>query len=182
MPSRWWCKVLGCPGVIVLRMASTLLGACFGHVQLHLPFAPSSYTTSKVDSLTGSYNNQAFAHARAAAVLLACVSLLTSDAHKQQLTPCRDNGAAVTHGMLRLAAARGDLTTLELLSSLPGFDPDAELDGFTALLAAVVHGQRGTHAQPFPSACNEAITYGLAMVDACTFASATACCWMSAAN
>jgi hypothetical protein len=96
--------------------------------------------------------------------------------------PCRGNDAAVAHGMLRLAAARGDLTTLELLSSLPGFDPDARLDGFTAVLAAVVHDQRGTQAQLLNSTCNGSNTSGFAMVQPCSFASATFCCWMPEAS
>lgn len=49
-------------------------------------------------------------------------------------------------GALRLAAARGDLRSLELLSHCPHFDVDADVDGFTALLAAAVQGKDGVGA------------------------------------
>jgi hypothetical protein len=40
-------------------------------------------------------------------------------------------------GALRLAAARGDIQTLEILSRLPTFNVDADMAGFTPLMAAV---------------------------------------------
>lgn len=46
-------------------------------------------------------------------------------------------------GMLRLAAARGDLPAMELLSQAQYFDPNAAIGGFTALHAACVEGQAG---------------------------------------
>jgi ankyrin repeat protein len=44
-------------------------------------------------------------------------------------------------GALRLAAARGDIATLKLLAKSPGFKVDADMAGFTPLMAAVVQGQ-----------------------------------------
>lgn len=47
---------------------------------------------------------------------------------------------SVLAGQLRLAAARGRVEDLELLSTLPGFAVDADLLGFTPLHAAAVQG------------------------------------------
>lgn len=44
---------------------------------------------------------------------------------------------------LRLAAATGNLNVLTALDSQPTFDIDADLDGFTPLLAAAAEGQAG---------------------------------------
>jgi hypothetical protein len=44
-------------------------------------------------------------------------------------------------GALRLAAARGDIYTMELLSRAQDFDINADMTGFTPLMAAVVQGQ-----------------------------------------
>ncbi len=44
-------------------------------------------------------------------------------------------------GMLRAAAARGDIRKMQLLSHMPQFDVNAEQGGFTALMAAAVEGQ-----------------------------------------
>lgn len=44
----------------------------------------------------------------------------------------------VNAGSFRLAAARGDIATLEAVAKTPGFSVEAELGGFTALHAAVV--------------------------------------------
>ncbi len=41
---------------------------------------------------------------------------------------------------MRLAAARDDVDTLDLLAHVPDFDVDASHDGFTPLLAAAVEG------------------------------------------
>lgn len=46
----------------------------------------------------------------------------------------------VAAGMLRLAAARDDVETLDLLAHVPDFDVDACHDSFTPLLAAAVEG------------------------------------------
>jgi hypothetical protein len=46
----------------------------------------------------------------------------------------------VAAGMLRLAAARDDVKTLDLLAHVPDFDVNASRDGFTPLLAAAVEG------------------------------------------
>jgi hypothetical protein len=48
---------------------------------------------------------------------------------------------SVAAGALRLAAARGDIQTLKLLSKCPGFHVDADMTGFSPLMAAVVQGQ-----------------------------------------
>jgi hypothetical protein len=48
---------------------------------------------------------------------------------------------SVAAGMLRAAAARGDIPTLELLAAVPAFYADAAVCGFTALMAAAVQGQ-----------------------------------------
>jgi hypothetical protein len=50
---------------------------------------------------------------------------------------------SVLAGQLRLAAARGRVEDLELLSTLPGFAVDADLLGFTPLHAAAVQGHAG---------------------------------------
>jgi hypothetical protein len=44
-------------------------------------------------------------------------------------------------GALRLAAARGDVRTMELLSRFPSFYVEAPMKGFTPLMAAVIQGQ-----------------------------------------
>lgn len=46
-------------------------------------------------------------------------------------------------GTFRLAAARGEIGKLELLSRVPRFDIEASVLGFTALHAAAVQGQAG---------------------------------------
>jgi hypothetical protein len=48
---------------------------------------------------------------------------------------------SVAAGALRLAAARGDIQTLKLLSKFPAYQVDAATKGFTPLMAAVVQGQ-----------------------------------------
>jgi hypothetical protein len=48
---------------------------------------------------------------------------------------------ATAAGALRLAAARGDLPTMELLTHHPTFQVDAHVSGFTPLMAAAVQGQ-----------------------------------------
>lgn len=53
---------------------------------------------------------------------------------------------SVAAGQLRLAAARGRVPELELISRLPDFQVDADLLGFTALHAAAVQGHAGDHA------------------------------------
>jgi hypothetical protein len=50
---------------------------------------------------------------------------------------------SVVAGQLRLAASRGLVADLEVLSTLPGFQVDADLKGWTALHAAAVQGQPG---------------------------------------
>lgn len=57
----------------------------------------------------------------------------------------------VAAGMLRVAATR-DVATLELLSRVLHFDPNAAFEGFTALHAACVEGKAGEHTRHFGQA------------------------------
>ena len=50
---------------------------------------------------------------------------------------------SVMAGQMRLAASRGLVEDLDLLSAVPGFQVDADLKGWTALHAAAVQGQAG---------------------------------------
>ena len=59
----------------------------------------------------------------------------------------RKEGDPLLKGAVRWAAAAGDLKTLNDLSLAPEFDVESELDGFTALHAAVIGGKRGTQAK-----------------------------------
>lgn len=54
---------------------------------------------------------------------------------------CRGKMDVVAAGMYRLAAARGDVGTLQLLSTADHFDVDAPISGFTALMAATIAGK-----------------------------------------
>ena len=51
---------------------------------------------------------------------------------------------AVAAGMFRLAAARGEVSKLELLKRVHAFDINADVEGWTALHAAAAMAQPGT--------------------------------------
>jgi hypothetical protein len=58
------------------------------------------------------------------------------------ISKLRSASSPLQAGVFRLAAARGDIHAMACLSAA-GMDIEAASDGFTALLAACVHGQAG---------------------------------------
>ena len=67
-------------------------------------------------------------------------------------------------GAIRWAAAAGDLETLAALSLAPEFDAEASLDGFSALHAACIAGQRGT-----PVLCYLFLQFSIAIQQSCWY-------------
>lgn len=72
---------------------------------------------------------------------LAAVALLLLYFRLRKWLAGRGLMAPVAAGQLRLAAARGRLADLELLTALPDFQVDADVGGWTALMAAAAQGQ-----------------------------------------
>jgi hypothetical protein len=76
-----------------------------------------------------------------ASLLTVALILLYFRIRKWQSSRGRMNSVAA--GQLRLAATRDRVSDLELLATLPGFQVDADLCGWTALLAAAAQGNAG---------------------------------------
>ena len=76
-----------------------------------------------------------------ASLLTVALILLYFRIRKWQSSRGRMNSVAA--GQLRLAAARGRVSDLELFATLPDFQVDADLVGWTALHAASAQGHAG---------------------------------------